>query len=229
MQHTEKPLWLRVIVAVNSLLICLLLLFGVMLICLTVSCTPDPEAGRAFLWERQGEPVLLLLESGESSHPGDEVLVRGTMDGETVYTLEPVQENRDEVLLLGENGAVYEESIQNIAGQVSFESQLFGRLVSYVSDPEHAGGVVVLCLAAGLFLLFLILATVFLSLRYGRAAPQPPAPEEKGAAMLADDAFLHDVYTQEINEPEELVSIGDDETPVTQEELERFRETVLKS
>lgn len=37
-----------------------------------------------------------------------------------------------------------------------------------------------------------------------------------------------EVYQQEISEPTELDSVGDDKTPVSDEELERFREKVLK-
>ena len=240
MRYGGRPAWVRLAVAADIFLICLLALFGITLAGLTANCSPEPEPGRAFLWERQGEPVLLLLESGESCRSGDEVLIRGTLEGETVYGVETVQANRDGVLTLGEDGAVFEERAENVAGRISFESGLFGRLTDYVSDPENAAGTALLAGGGAVLLAVLILAAALLARRYGRLAGDAEDGEDDAgedgagedglsrAPEAAEEAFVRGVYTQEIREPEEVVSVGDDETPLTAEELERFRAAVMK-
>lgn len=77
----------------------------------------------------------------------------------------------------------------------------------------------------------LVVWTAFLAMKRRRMR-DVRAQNDNLLEDLFDDSteedFVMEVYQQEISEPTELDSVGDDKTPVSDEELERFREKVLK-
>lgn len=207
------------------MIICFFLLFGAMLIYATVSSQSDDIAGKTYVLDDGKEQTLLFLEKRANYQSGDEILIR---EGEN-YSLENVSQNLERDIVIESNNNTI--SKRNVMGKISFESPFFGKAVSFISAPENTVVSVIGTVIAFLVMICLVVWTAFLAMKRRRMR-DVRAQNDNLLEDLFDDSteedFVMEVYQQEISEPTELDSVGDDKTPVSDEELERFREKVLK-
>lgn len=207
------------------MIICFFLLFGAMLIYATVSSQSDDIAGKTYVLDDGKEQTLLFLEKRANYQSGDEILIR---EGEN-YSLENVSQNLERDIVIESNNSTI--SKRNVMGKISFESPFFGKAVSFISAPENTVVSVIGTVIAFLVMICLVVWTAFLAMKRRRMR-DVRAQNDNLLEDLFDDSteedFVMEVYQQEISEPTELDSVGDDKTPVSDEELERFREKVLK-
>ena len=145
------------------------------------------------------------------------------------YSLENVSQNLERDIVIESNNSTI--SKRNVMGKISFESPFFGKAVSFISAPENTVVSVIGTVIAFLVMICLVVWTAFLAMKRRRMR-DVRAQNDNLLEDLFDDSteedFVMEVYQQEISEPTELDSVGDDKTPVSDEELERFREKVLK-
>ena len=225
MRDAKKSTASSVLMVINGMIICFFLLFGAMLIYATVSSQSDDIAGKTYVLDDGKEQTLLFLEKRANYQSGDEILIR---EGEN-YSLENVSQNLERDIVIESNNSTI--SKRNVMGKISFESPFFGKAVSFISAPENTVVSVIGTVIAFLFMICLVVWTAFLAMKRRRMR-DVRAQNDNLLEDLFDDSteedFVMEVYQQEISEPTELDSVGDDKTPVSDEELERFREKVLK-
>ena len=225
MRDAKKSTASSVLMVINGMIICFILLFGAMLIYATVSSQSDDIAGKTYVLDDGKEQTLLFLEKRANYQSGDEILIR---EGEN-YSLENVSQNLERDIVIESNNSTI--SKRNVMGKISFESPFFGKAVSFISAPENTVVSVIGTVIAFLVMICLVVWTAFLAMKRRRMR-DVRAQNDNLLEDLFDDSteedFVMEVYQQEISEPTELDSVGDDKTPVSDEELERFREKVLK-
>ena len=225
MRDAKKSTASSVLMVINGMIICFFLLFGAMLIYATVSSQSDDIAGKSYVLDDGKEQTLLFLEKRANYQSGDEILIR---EGEN-YSLENVSQNLERDIVIESNNSTI--SKRNVMGKISFESPFFGKAVSFISAPENTVVSVIGTVIAFLVMICLVVWTAFLAMKRRRMR-DVRAQNDNLLEDLFDDSteedFVMEVYQQEISEPTELDSVGDDKTPVSDEELERFREKVLK-
>ncbi len=225
MRDAKKSTASSVLMVINGMIICFFLLFGAMLIYATVSSQSDDIAGKTYVLDDGKEQTLLFLEKRANYQSGDEILIR---EGEN-YSLENVSQNLERDIVIESNNNTI--SKRNVMGKISFESPFFGKAVSFISAPENTVVSVIGTVIAFLVMICLVVWTAFLAMKRRRMR-DVRAQNDNLLEDLFDDSteedFVMEVYQQEISEPTELDSVGDDKTPVSDEELERFREKVLK-
>lgn len=225
MRDAKKSTASSVLMVINGMIICFFLLFGAMLIYATVSSQSDDIAGKTYVLDDGKEQTLLFLEKRANYQSGDEILIR---EGEN-YSLENVSQNLERDIVIESNNNTI--SKRNVMGKISFESPFFGKAVSFISAPENTVVSVIGTVIAFLVMICLVVWTAFLAMKRRRLR-DVRAQNDNLLEDLFDDSteedFVMEVYQQEISEPTELDSVGDDKTPVSDEELERFREKVLK-
>ncbi|MBC8610864.1 Uncharacterised protein [uncultured Ruminococcus sp.] len=225
MRDAKKSTASSVLMVINGMIICFFLLFGAMLIYATVSSQSDDIAGKTYVLDDGKEQTLLFLEKRANYQSGDEILIR---EGEN-YSLENVSQNLERDIVIESNNSTI--SKRNVMGKISFESPFFGKAVSFISAPENTVVSVIGTVIAFLVMICLVVWTAFLAMKRRRMR-DVRAQNDNLLEDLFDDSteedFVMEVYQQEISEPTELDSVGDDKTPVSDEELERFREKVLK-
>lgn len=225
LRDAKKSTASSVLMVINGMIICFFLLFGAMLIYATVSSQSDDIAGKTYVLDDGKEQTLLFLEKRANYQSGDEILIR---EGEN-YSLENVSQNLERDIVIESNNSTI--SKRNVMGKISFESPFFGKAVSFISAPENTVVSVIGTVIAFLVMICLVVWTAFLAMKRRRMR-DVRAQNDNLLEDLFDDSteedFVMEVYQQEISEPTELDSVGDDKTPVSDEELERFREKVLK-
>lgn len=225
MRDAKKSTASSVLMVINGMIICFFLLFGAMLIYATVSSQSDDIAGKTYVLDDGKEQTLLFLEKRANYQSGDEILIR---EGEN-YSLENVSQNLERDIVIESNNSTI--SKRNVMGKIYFESPFFGKAVSFISAPENTVVSVIGTVIAFLVMICLVVWTAFLAMKRRRMR-DVRAQNDNLLEDLFDDSteedFVMEVYQQEISEPTELDSVGDDKTPVSDEELERFREKVLK-
>ena len=231
MRETKKPVLSTAVLVVNGLLICVFLLFGAMLVYITANLSSEAQSGKAYLFG-DDEKTLVFLEHQENYQQGDQVLVQGKLDGQISYTMERVQSSQDNQIVLTSNGSSFTENKKNVVGRVSFESPVFGRLLAYLTDQQNTVPAVIGCAVLFIFIICLIIMTVMVAGRRRHAATTEKRADNLIEELFDDSSeqdFLREIYRQEISEPEEVISVGDDKSPLSEEEIEAFRESVLKS
>ena len=215
----------------NGLILCIFLLFGVMLLYILMSHESDAKSGKNYLYQHNGTDTLLFLEDRENYKFGDLVLVKGTEDNAITYNIEHVEKSDESQVVLTDYGTSYAEDKENIVGLIAFESQLLGAIMVFLKNPNNTNTIIFSITAIVLFLICCNIGT-FLFMKKKKRQKLVLDNERKFDQIKEDtmqQTFLDQIYTQEINEPQAILSVGNDENPMTENDIEVFRNTIMKS
>lgn len=232
MKKQQKSMLSSTLIIINGIVILVFLLLSGMLIYMTATSFSEPgEEGQTYLYQQDEQPTLLFLEQRENYASGDTVLVRNELDGKTVYLKEDVVDNEDDYITVQSDGMEFQEDRSNIVGCVVFESPTLGKMIGYISAPENTVTVVIIAAAVFAVVVCLIVLTAVLIGRKKHTAEAEETEESFLENLFRieeeESDFVKDVYEQEIREPVELSSAGDDKEPMSDEELKRFQETIM--